>query len=181
MKRSSREELETYADKGFKIPDKWEQEKLAIAEGRRIARITLMSAVAIETPRRLGEDASGRDLSDDKRLSRGIAHTYLGLWTRLTTSSNAPLPAEELDEDLLPPDDLRHAYRRALLDDDLRRLGATVIWEDWWEDLRPKLIGRRIGIASFALDRGLMKWGYRLVLGISNELDWIDKKIKGNK
>lgn len=137
----------------------------------------MTARIAVEIPRRLGSDASGRDLSADKKLSRRLGYVYMSLWNRLVHSTHAPLPPESCPEDLLPPRNWKQLYVIASSNDDIRKAGITIDWNDWWDELRPRLLARRMVVASFAVDRGEANWGYRMVSGISDEIGWVDEKI----
>ena len=178
--RSRRNYLLEYADDGFTPPDSWRPEALAKAEVKRLMVAAYTACVAAETPRRLGEDADSNDLAGDKWLSKGLANVYWTLWRRLMTARNAPLPPEELTEAeqiLFPPEGWVVLHARAVGHEEARRAGRTVLWDRYWDDLYPRLIARRRALATFALSRDLFGWGYKIVAGIGNEIEWIEMKF----
>lgn len=175
-----RQVLEHYADEGFVPPDAWNRDGIARAEVKRVQRVAYIGAVAAEIPRRLGGGAESIDLAGDRFLSKRIANVYWTCWRRLTTAKNAPLRSEELDEseqDLYPPSVWSLLHARAAADDEARRAGRTVMWDRWWRDARPRLLGRRRALATFALKEEQLSWGFRIVSGISNEITWVDDKF----
>jgi hypothetical protein len=180
--RSKRDFLNAFADLGFVPPDNWTYEAIARAEAQRVRKNAFIAAVAAEIPRRLGEHADSFDLAGDRYLSKGIAHIYYTLWRRLTAAKNAPLRAEDMTEEelqvLYPPADWDLLKTRAAAHDEARRLGRTVIWEAWWNELHPRLLARRRAIATFALKQDLLSWGYRVVSGITSEIDWVETKFE---
>lgn len=178
--RSKREFLAQFVDEGFVPPDRWTPDALARAEAARLRKNAYLGCVAAETPRRLGEVES-IELAGDKYLSKGIANIYWTLWRRLTTAKNAPLPIEELGEDemgLMPPDTWTLLHARGVVDEDARRAGRTVLWDRWWSDLKPRLIARRVAIATYSMREQNLSWGYRVVAGLSNEIEWVDGKFE---
>lgn len=177
MSRSRRQFIEQYADEDFELPADWETDALTIVEAKRICKFGLVACYAAEFPRRLGVEASGLDLAADKRLSRRIAYVYLGLWKRYTMSTHAPLPLEECPPDLVPPGTWRSYHAQAASEDDVRRKGASVVWESWWEDVRPRLLARRMMMATYAIYQNELNWGYRIVTSLTDEVGWIDDKF----
>lgn len=179
--RSKRALIERYADEGFMPPDNWTVEGLSRAEVGRLMKIAYTGCVAAETPRRLGEEAESIDLAGDRFLSKGIANSYWTLWRRLVTAKNAPLAVEDLGEDeqhFYPPDSWMILHAKAMANEEAKRMGRTVMWDRWWEDMRPRLIARRKALATFALRHERMGWGYRIIAGIGSEIEWIDGKFE---
>lgn len=181
MSKSRREFLEEFVDHEYDVPENWTIESLTVVEGKRLAKNGLTARFAADVPRRLGADASGPELSADKKLSKRIAYVYLSLWTRFIHSPHAPLPPEECPGDLLPPRNWKSMYVMASSIDEVKANGSVVNWDAWWDDLRPRLVARRMVMASFALDRGMPGWGYRMVSSISDEIDWVDEKFAAHK
>jgi hypothetical protein len=179
--RSKKAYLAKLADAGFVPPDNWDIDGIARVEARRVRGNALMACVASETARRLGAEAESVNLAGDRYLSKGIANVYFTCWRRLTVAKNAPLLVEELGEEeqhLYPPQDWKALHRLAVLNDEATRAGRTVIWDRWWQELRPRLLARRTAIATFALRESQMSWGYRVVAGIGNEIQWINDKFE---
>jgi hypothetical protein len=177
MARSRRELLVRYADPEYDIPAQWTIEAVTNVEAKRLAKNAYIARVAAGVPRRLGGDASGYELAADKKLSRRIAYVYYSLWTRFIRSGHAVLPLDLCPVDLIPPRNWKSLHTLALADDEVRRLGTTVIWNDWWEELSPRLHARRMVLASLALARGDLVWGYRVVTGMNDEIKWVGEKF----
>lgn len=178
--RGRRVTVEQYVDAGFIPPDNWRALGLTKVEAARLRRTAYMGMVASQYPRRLGPDISSNMLAGDKFLSRRIAFTYFTLWQRMATGRQALLQSDDLDideEDLFPPSDWAGLHRRAISDDEARRAGMTVVWLDWWDELRPRLIARRSAIATFASREQKYGWGYKIVHSITYELKWIEQKF----
>lgn len=178
--RSKRGLLETYADDGFVPPDSWKADDLARVEVRRLMLLSFMGCIAAETPRRLGSDAESFELAGDKFLSKGVAHTYWKLWQRMMTAKHAPLPIENLDEDemyLVPPETWLLLHAKAMSYESAKQKAKTVIWERWWAELKPNLLSRRRALATFALYRDKVDWGYRVVTSIGSEIEWVEGKF----
>lgn len=172
--RGKRTEVERYVDAGFIPPDNWTATAVIQAELRRIRSLALAAAYAAEFPRRLGPDADGGELAADKNLSKGITHTYWGLWKRIVGSVMDP---EDLRDEDIPPATWYDLHAVAAQNEDARRAGATVLWHDWWSEMRPRLMGRRAAVATFAVKTEAWGWGYRVVAGLNDELDWLEKKF----
>lgn len=174
--RSRYATLSAFADDGFQYPDTWNRTELAMSEIKRVKRLTFMATYAAQVPRRLGPDATPQELTVDKRTANRVGHTYLRLWQWLVVE-RGPMPAWDLPDAFHPPDDWRATLKLAASDQDARRAGASVEWRPWWTDLRPRLLGRRAGVATFALREGHLDWGYRLVTGLSRELSWVERAL----
>lgn len=175
-----RKVLELYNDDAFVPPDSWTNKSVAIAEARRLQRVAYAGAVAAETPRRLGLGAPSAALAADKWLSKKIASAEYHAWQRLVTLSKAPLPVEDLavdEQDLYPPATNVRLYAAAAENEDAWRLGRTVDWFEWWESEQQRLLSRRISIATFAMYRDNIAWGWRMVENISIELRTIQKRF----
>jgi hypothetical protein len=177
MSLSRRDQLKRFADIGYEVPPNWQTEALTTVEAKRLARSAGLARVAIEVPRRLGGDANGYELAADKKLSKRITHVYFTLWTRLVRSPHAPLPLELCPVELVPPRNWKALYTLAVADDDIRRIGTTVLWEDWWNELAPRLHARRMVLATMALKRDEIDWGYRMVVSLTDEINWIGNKF----
>jgi hypothetical protein len=78
---------------------------------------------------------------------------------------------------LIPPANWKSLYVRSALDPSIRSDAATVQWNNWWEELKPRLMARRVVIASYAINAGELSWGYRYALGLSEEIDWVQDKL----
>lgn len=76
----------------------------------------LCANVAIDYPRRL-PDATPRELSYDKRVSRKVCHSYHILWELFRKTTAIPPPPIWADKSVVNFDPL------------MNRIGATVIWE----------------------------------------------------
>lgn len=177
MARSRRETIQRYADPGYEIPEHWTTERVTLVELRRIAHNAMIARIAVDVPRRLGGDASGYELAADKKLSKRIAYVYYSLWTRFVRSTNATLPLEDCPLELIPPRNWKALHVIALADSDTKREGSTVIWNDWWEELSTRLQARRMVLASLSLARSDIAWGYRMMMSITDEMNWVADKF----
>lgn len=177
MSKSRRECLLRYSDPDYEVPDHWDIERLTLIEAKRIVKSAYTARVAIDIPRRLGNDASGYELSADKKLSKRIAYVYFTLWTRFVLAPRATLPIERCPDDLIPPKNWKTLHTLAYANDETRRAGTTIIWTDWWEELAPRLQARRMVVASVALNRGDTAWGYRMMVSITDEINWLNSKF----
>lgn len=177
MSKSRRECLLGYCDPNYRVPENWTTEKLTIVEGKRLARSAYTARVAVDIPRRLGSDASGYELSADKKLSKRIAYVYFHLWTRFVRDPHATLRLEDCPDDLVPPKNWKTLHTLAYADDEIRRAGTTILWPEWWTELAPRLQARRMAMASLALERGETAWGYRMTLSLTDEIRWLNQKF----
>lgn len=177
MSRSRRDHVLRYADPNYEVPENWTTERLTLIEGKRVAKSAYVARIAVDVPRRLGIEASGLELAADKKLSRRIAYVYYSLWTRFVNAEHAPLPVGVCPDDLIPPKSWQALHTLALADPDYRREGATVLWEDWWAELSPRLHARRMVLASLALARNEPAWGYRMCVNLTDEINWINAKF----
>lgn len=177
--RSKRGLLEYHSDEGFIPPDHWKADDLVRVEIKRLMKNAFVGCVAAETPRRLGE-ADSNQMAGDKFLSKGIANTYWVLWKRHMTAKHAPLPLEEVGDDetyLIPPETWLLLHARAMGYEDAKRVGRTIIWINWWADLKPRLLARRRALATWAVMNDKLDWGYRVVTAIGSEIEWVDGKF----
>lgn len=177
MSKSRRECLLRYSDPNYEVPENWTVESLTQVEAKRLAKNAYTARIAVDVPRRLGSDASGYELSADKKLSKRIAYVYFNLWTRFVRSPHATLPIEQCPVDLIPPRNWKTLYTLAYADDEIRRSGSTIIWSDWWEELAPRLQARRMVVASVAITRGETAWGYRMTVSLTDEINWLNHKF----
>lgn len=177
MGLSRREQLQRYADLGYEVPANWQSESITVVEVKRLARSAGMARVAVEVPRRLGGEATGYELAADKKLSKQITHVYFTLWTRIVRADHASLPLELCPDELVPPRNWKALYAHAVADDETRRQGTTVIWDDWWGELAPRLHARRMVLATVALKRDDVAWGYRMITSVTDEIDWLSRKF----
>lgn len=83
---------------------------------KRLERGITQCREVLDVPRRLGGDATDKELADDKRTARRVKHRLevaLEDWTRSERgSANGPLPADGT--------------------------GARLVWADWWVDWRQR-------------------------------------------
>jgi hypothetical protein len=177
MARSRREQILRYADPNYELPPQWQIETMTLIEAKRLAKTAGMARVATDVPRRLGGEASGAELAADKKLSRRVAYVYYSLWTRFVRAEHAPLPVETCPVDLIPPRTWKALHTLALADDEIRRAGSTVIWDEWWAELAPRLHARRMVLASLSLARGDVAWGYRMIVNLTDEINWVSTKF----
>jgi hypothetical protein len=177
MSKSRRECLLRYSDPNYEVPENWTTDSLTQVEAKRLAKNAYTARIAVDVPRRLGSDASGYELSADKKLSKRIAYVYFNLWTRFVRAPHATLPLEECPDDLVPPRNWKALHTLAYADEEIRRAGSTIIWTDGWEELSPRLHARRMVVASVALTRGETAWGYRMIVSLTDEINWLDRKF----
>jgi hypothetical protein len=178
MALSRRDHLRRYADMGYEVPENWHIDALTIVEAKRLAKAAGQARVASEVPRRLGGDVNGYELAADKKLSKRITHVYFSLWTRLIRAPHASLPLEACPVELVPPRNWKALYTLAVADDEIRRAGTTVIWDDWWDELAPRLHARRMVLATVALKRNEVAWGYRMIVSLTDEMNWVGSKFE---
>lgn len=77
----------------------------------RLERGVTQCLEVLDVPRRLGADASDKELADDKRMARRVKHRLvvaLGDWNGLVDGECAGLPADGT--------------------------GARLIWSKWWDE-----------------------------------------------
>lgn len=177
MSKSRRECLLRYSDPNYEVPENWTVESFIQVEAKRLAKNAYTARIAVDVPRRLGSDASGYELSADKKLSKRIAYVYYNLWTRFVRSPHATLPIEQCPVDLIPPRNWKTLYTLAYANEEIRRAGSAIIWTEWWEELAPRLQARRMVVASVAITRGETAQGYRMTVSLTDEINWLNHKF----
>lgn len=119
----------------------------------------LSASVAVEFPRRLGADASMKELSLDKKTSRKVCASYRELWRLMHLSQDFPEPPDWNNWPIVVIDPL------------MTRIGATVRWEQQVNYLigvverRMTLLTELEGIAVYD---GMKRWYNRH----DEMLDW---------
>jgi hypothetical protein len=112
----------------------------------------LASSVAINVPRRLGSDASPRELTYDKKISRKVCHQYREVWGFFHKEDIAPPPPDWSDWPLM------------VIDPHMRQIGATVIWErqvDYLIEVVERRLLRLADLEPIAAQDGLGVWLFR--------------------
>lgn len=126
----------------------------------------LTAAFAVNFPRRLGQDASPRELVFDTRISRKICAGYLGIWKMIHQETDAP-----------PPPDWRE-MSIMVMDPIMTQIGATVIWERQIEVLILNVNARMKRLTEFeelARMDGMKKWYHRRDTFLEWELDALER------
>lgn len=104
-------------------------EEVALQEARRLYDLHNMAVAAATIPRRLGGEAIGRELAQDKRLCRRVAHAasvLCRLWLRAMTVH----PPRTLDS----------------------KAAAQVVWSDWWADHQDELQRKLAWVATWGIE-----------------------------
>ena len=112
----------------------------------------LAASVAIYVPRRLGPDASPRELSYDKKISRKFCNAYRETWRLMHQQDFAPPPPDWSDWPLM------------VIDPQMRQIGATVIWErqvNYLIDVILRRMTRLADLEYIAARDGLSAWIYK--------------------
>lgn len=156
--------LEQWCDPHYKVPapDDWGQWEAQQLE--RLRDTIIMARHAHSIPRRIGGDATPRQLATDKRFSKRLTTRCL----RIAQTYGATL--DELDDYMLngPPNELEL----------LRAKGAQVDWETWFtEEYAPARRADLVFVAShtFGQNKQLAKLGNRLAMLLFNELTQINQ------
>ena len=121
----ARNGLEAWQDATLQ-PDSITPEEVAREEAERLYSLREMAIKASVIPRRLGGEATGQDLSKDKRISRKVAHTaevLQGWW-----GTSDPVDWEDPAKD-----------------------SAQLVWSEWWEDHSTYLTRRMTWIATWGI------------------------------
>jgi hypothetical protein len=146
----------------------FEPEEFEREEARRYRFNLLMALVAEAIPRRLGADADSHALARDKKLARKVANAY-----RVTL-----MRAAQLDGAVAVPDlssrEVRMRLARSAGNGE-RRLGATVRWEVWIPETIEDVRLRRTEIAALGLERGTVRWSWKRVRVLSEEIDNLER------
>jgi hypothetical protein len=132
------------------------RESLVAADIRELIRLIYVVEAAGAIPSRLGKDATGDELSMDKRYARRIAHCFrqsLKAWGGVLDDAG------------------EHA-------DHYRRVAATVKWADLISDRQAYLMERLPLYATLAIDEGDRSWGNQALARINNELGWLTYSLR---
>jgi len=91
--------------------------RFTVVDAQRVRVWTLASSVALTFSRRLGADATRDEMVRDKLISRKMCHMYYQIWSMMyrTGSTKPPPPWGQWDF--------------AMDDDQIRRIGSTVVWK----------------------------------------------------
>lgn len=147
---------------GFE-PEEFEREEAA-----RYRFNLLMALVAEAIPRRLGASADSSALARDKKLARKVANAYrVTLMRAVQLAGAAAVP--ELDSREARLREARTAGNGE------RRFGATVRWEVWIPETIEDVRLRRTEISALSLERGTVKWGWKRVRVLSEEIDNLER------
>jgi hypothetical protein len=144
--------LATYYDPQLPISVAATISEIEEAEIARIRRQAAVILVAISMPRRLGGEATDEDLALDKKRARRVLHVLkqcLNQWSK----------GHRLDD--------------LIINDDIRREGAQLDWESWWDNHRSYLEMRLRYVATWSVQADQRRWGKTAVVRLNNETSWM--------
>jgi hypothetical protein len=134
-------------------PEPLHPQEVARSESSRLWRLHYVASGASQIPRRLGGEATGAELSRDKRVSRQISHLAKRLGERW---SDYPLgDGVDLSQD-----------------------SAQVVWEDWWPDHREWLVRRIKCVATWGVTHNHKTCANRYVDLLSKELAYLERVFR---
>ena len=140
--------LEISADESVK--------KITKEESERLAKLLAIATAAGAIPRRVGPDATGEELAQDKRRAKRIAHVagqLLDAWAGPKGRKQAKV--------------------------EITREAATVDWPRWWEDHQIWLENRRRYIATWSEKNTVDRtWAKGALVRINNELSWLQYAMR---
>lgn len=124
--------------------------ELEAAQLDRLKRSLQVVVYAGSIPRRLGGEASDRELAIDRKRARRVGHALkqsIGGWSK----------------------------KQVKLQDnnELRIEGAQLIWPDWFEAYLVRLDNEVKLVVSWAIRNDQQRWGRSAVVKFENELNWI--------
>lgn len=162
----NRAALEEFAA-GATVPA-FEPEEFERDEEARYRFNLLMALVAEAIPRRIGAAADSHALALDKKLARKVANAYrVTLLRAVQLAGAAAVPEVGSREERL------RVARTA--GNGERRVGATVRWELWIPETLEDVRLRRTEISALSLSTGRVKWGWKRVRVLSEEIDNLER------
>lgn len=142
--------LERFYDPELKIPRPASREVFEVQQIDRLASATAVVFAAGSLSRRIGGDASSRDLAIDKKRSKRVGHALrqsILAWTNR------------------PP--------RILVDDETRIKGAQLDWQQFYAEHVTQVNSALVLLATWAIRNGEHRWGRSAVVALENELRWV--------
>lgn len=144
----ARERLETWVDATLQ-PEPIPPQEVARWESSRLWRLYYVATGAALIPRRLGGEATGRELANDKRMCRRVAHVagrLAGWW------SDDPYGDGK----------------------DMAQDAAQIVFEDWWVDHQEWLTRRITWIATWGVNHDHRTWANRYVELLRKEYEYFE-------
>lgn len=148
--------LSRWVDPDIRIPDGWGIAELADAEVERLLRSLTIILAASTFPRRLGGDAIGSELADDKRRCRRTAWAVKQALVQWTPTIVLPDKVSE----------------------EIRIEGAQLDWLPFGEHHLAVLTERTKRAATWAALNGEKKWGGVVVTRFENERRWMTHALR---
>lgn len=150
----AREGLEAWQDATLQ-PEPLPPEEVAWAEARRLQKLADIAAGAVAIPRRLGGEATGRELAHDKRKGRRILH----IARRLESWWDAPVSED------------RPATSRD---------SAQIVWDEWWSDHKEWLDRRITWIATWGVKHNNRSAANKYVSLLRRERQYLERVFIDN-
>ena len=143
--------LEAWQDATLQ-PEPLTPEEVVAEEARRLYNLHQMAMGAARIPRRLGGEATARELAKDKSTSRRVAFAasqLYGWWGALYSE-----------------------------DEDQSRASAQVVWLEWWEEHVAYLDRREAWIATWGLQHDHATEANRYLVLLERERTYLENIFK---
>jgi len=149
--------LAQWVDPALEIEAGESAKKITEEEVERLLRLNAIAAAAGHIPRRIGEDASSRDLALDKKRCRRIAHVTLQLASSWSGKDPRLLKKEH----------------------DVLQEAAVMNWLTWWQSHQIWLLNRRKYIVTWSSRQpGQEKWCKSAIVKLNNETQWLEYALR---
>lgn len=160
--------LDPYYDADAKYPKTWSAETIIVEEIERLVETEFLATEAADMPRRLGKDATPRQLSADKKVSRSMAHAAR-MSLRAWATEIATVPTKGSGKSTIV-----QARQEAI-----RVEAARVNWQWFVDDAVSVMMLRCRLVASWAIDNGNRSFGNRAISRYLSEISHMQYATKG--
>jgi len=147
--------LAAYYDPGVSVRD-FDPSEIEKVERDRLRLLYHVALAASQIPRRLGSDAEGTELSQDKKRCRRIAHVA----AQCHTGWGGDITKGTVK--------------------DVKKEAAQVVWDKWWEGHSVTLQNRITYIATWGVDKTPLqqRWAKSAIVKLLNELTWLQYAMR---
>jgi hypothetical protein len=146
--------LAGYYDPGVELRDE-SPEEMEQFERERLYVLFAVASAAGQIPRRVGGDADGDELRNDKKRCRRIAHV-----AEQCFKAWGGVPGKGVAKDI-------------------SKEAAQVFWDKWWANHQVVLKNRIAYIASYGLQHAEHeRWAKKSVVRLTNEQSWLSYALR---
>lgn len=145
-----------YYDAGLEISEGLTTRNLTRQEQERVTFNLAVAVAAQNIPRRVGAEATGEELAQDKRKAKRVSYAL----TQCLKAWGGPV-------------------RLAGREDEINREAAQLVWDKWWADLQVELNNKMRLIVTWQMKtNGDPVWMRRAVVRLQNEQRWVQYALR---